>query len=93
MFQLTEQAAQELKKLRDTVQEKQPGSVLRLFRGGVGEFKLAVDSPEEGDQELYCADEKVLVVNPETSRVLTNVTLDCKDTPEGRGFVFEGRVE
>ena len=93
MFQLTEQAAQELKKLKDAMQEKQLGGVLRLFGSGEGEFKLAVDSPEEGDQELYCADEKVLVVSPEISGVLTNVTLDCKDTPEGRRLVFEERVE
>ena len=40
---------------------------------------------------MYCADEKVLVVSSEISGILTNVTLDCKDTPEGRGFVFEER--
>ncbi len=93
MFQLTEQAAQELKKIKDEVQEQRPGTVPRLVRTGETEFNLAIDAPEEGDQELYCADEKVLVVSPEISGVLTNVTLDCKDTPEGRGFVFEGRVE
>jgi len=31
MFQLTKQAAQELKKIRDEVQEQHPGSVARLF--------------------------------------------------------------
>ena len=93
MFQLTEQAAQVLGKIKGEVQEEQPGTVLRLVRAGETKFKFVIDAPAEGDQELYCADEKVLVVDPEISRVLTNVTLDCKDTPEGRGFVFEGRVE
>ena len=93
MFQLTEIAAQVLGKIKGEVQEEQPGTVLRLVRAGETEFKFVIDAPEEGDQELYCADEKVLVVSPEISGVLTNVTLDCKDTPQGRGFVFEERVE
>ncbi len=91
MFQLTEQAAQELKKIRDEVQEEQPGSVPHLFRSGEEEFNLTIDLPVEGDQELYCADEKVLVMDAETSRILADVTLDYKDTPQGRRFVLENR--
>jgi len=34
MVQLTEQAAQELKKIRDEMQEQHPGSVPRLFQSG-----------------------------------------------------------
>ncbi|MFQ5881509.1 MAG: hypothetical protein ACE5I9_03395 [Candidatus Methylomirabilales bacterium] len=92
MFQLTEKAAQELKKIKDEVQEQQPGSVPRLTRSGEREYKLAIDVPEEGDQELYCADEKVLLVDRETSRALADVTLDYKDTSEGHRFVFEGEL-
>ncbi len=89
MFQLTETAAQELKKIKDQVQEQQPGSLPRLVRSTEAEFKLAIDAPKEGDQELFCADEKVLVVDPQTGARLENLTLDFKETPQGRGFVFE----
>ncbi|MFQ5532678.1 MAG: hypothetical protein ACE5EP_02380 [Candidatus Methylomirabilales bacterium] len=91
MFQLTETAAQELKKIKDQLQEQKPGSVPRLVRTGETEFKLAVDAPADGDQELYSADEKVLVVDAETSGALTNVTMDFKDTSQGQAFVFELR--
>ena len=93
MFHLTEQAAQELKKIRDEVQEQHPGSVARLFQSGEGEFTVTIGLPVEGDQELYYADEKVLVIAPETSRIMADVTLDYQDTPQGRRFVFEMRAE
>ncbi len=88
MVQLTEQAAQELKKIRDKVQEQHPGGVARLFQSGEGEFTVTIGLPVEGDQELYYADEKVLVVAPETSRILADVTLDYQDTPQGHKFVI-----
>jgi Fe-S cluster assembly iron-binding protein IscA len=93
MFQLTEQAAQELKKIRDEVQEQHPGSVPRLFQSGEGEFTLTIGLPVAGDQELYYADENVLVVAPETGRIMTNVTLDYQDTPQGHNFVIKRREE
>ncbi len=93
MVQLTEQAAQELKKMRDKVQEQHPGGVARLFQSGEGEFTVTIGLPVEGDQELYYADEKVLVVAPETSTILADVTLDYQDTPQGHKFVFEMRAE
>ncbi len=93
MVQLTEQAAQELKKIRDEVQDQHPGSVARLFQSGEGEFTVTIGLPVEGDQELYYADEKVLVIAPETSRIMADVTLDYQDTPQGRRFVFEMRAE
>ncbi len=93
MFHLTEQAAQELKKIRDEVQEQHPGSVPRLFQSGEGEFTVTIGLPVAGDQELYCADEKVLIVAPETSRILADVTLAYQDTPQGHKFVFEMRAE
>lgn len=92
MFTLTETAAQELKKIKDQLQEREPGSVPRLIRSGEEEFKLAVDVPGEDDQELYCADEKVLIVDPETGGALQNITLDFMETPRGRAFVFEQRT-
>lgn len=90
MFQLTETAAQELKKIKGQVQEQAPGSIPRLVRSSETEFKLAIDAPGEGDQELFCTDEKVLLVDRETSTLLGNVTLDFKETPRGQTFVFEG---
>ncbi len=93
MVQLTEQAAQKLKKIRDEVQEQHPGSVARLFQSGEGEFTVTIGLPVEGDRELYYADEKVLVIAPETSRIMADVTLDYQDTPQGRRFVFEMRAE
>ena len=93
MFQLTKQAAQELKKIRDEVQEQHPGSVARLFQSGEGEFTVTIGLPVAGDRELYYADEKVLVMAPETSRIMTNFTLDYQDTPQGHNFVFKEREE
>ncbi len=93
MVQLTEQAAQELKKIRDEVQEQRPGSVPRLYQSGEKDFNLTNGLTVAGDRELYCADEKVLVVAPETSRILADVTLDYQDTPQGHKFVFEMRAE
>lgn len=93
MFQLTETAAQELKKIKDQVQAQEPEGVPRLVRSGETEFKLAIDAPVEGDQELFCEDEKVLVVDRETSALLGSVTLDFKETPRGQAFVFEGGPE
>ncbi len=94
MVQLTEQAAQELKKIRDEVQEQRPGSVPRLYQSGEKEFNITIGLPVAGDQELYYADEKVLVVAPETSRILADVTLDYQDTPQGHKFVInKGRAE
>jgi Fe-S cluster assembly iron-binding protein IscA len=93
MFQLTEQAAQKLKKIRDEVQEQHPGGVARLFQSGEGEFTVTIGLPVAGDQELYYADEKVLVMAPETGRIMTNFTLDYQDTPQGHNFVFKEREE
>ncbi len=94
MVQLTEQAAQELKKIRDEVQEQHPGGVARLFQSGEGEFTVTIGLPVAGDQELYYADEQVLVMAPETSRIMTNFTLDYQDTPQGHNFVInKGRAE
>ncbi len=94
MVQLSEQAAQKLKKIRDEVQEQHPGGVARLFQSGEGEFTVTIGLPVEGDRELYYADEKVLVVAPETSRILADVTLDYQDTPQGYKFVdIKGRME
>lgn len=90
MFQVTETAAQELKKIKEQVQAQEPEGIPRLVRSGETEFKLTIDAAVEGDQELFCSDEKVLVVDRETSAMLGNVTLDFKETPRGQAFVFEG---
>ncbi len=93
MFQLTEQAAQKLKMIRDEVQEQHPGAVARLFQSGEGEYTETIGLPVARDQELYYADEKVLVMAPETGRIMTNFTLDYQDTPQGHNFVFKEREE
>ena len=91
MFQLTETAAHVLKNIKDEMQEQQPGSVPRLLRTGEAEFKLALDVPTQEDHTLHSADETVLVVDQETNKVLTNVTLDFQETPQGQAFVFTQR--
>ncbi len=93
MFQLTDVAARQLKEMQDDVRRGRPGSVLRLVRTPEAKLKLAVDAPAEGDCELYCDDEVVLVVDPETSEELANQTLNYLETPRGRAFVFEQRAE
>lgn len=90
-MQITETAAQELKKLKEQIQPERPGNVPRLVRGDrEGQFRLVLDSPKEGDEPLYYADEPVLVVDAETSQALADITLDCKETPQGRALVMEG---
>lgn len=88
MLQLTEKAAQELRRVKAVMQVEEPGSVPRLIWDGE-EFKLHMGVPEEGDQELYWGDEEILVVDPETNTALADVTLDYNDAPPDRGFVFE----
>jgi len=91
MFQLSETAAHALKNIKQEMQGQQPGSVPRLVRTGDTEFKLAVDAPKQEDHVLHSADETVLVVDQETSAVLTNITLDFQETPQGEAFVFTQR--
>lgn len=90
-MQITETAAQELKRLKDTIRETQPGKVLRLVRHETeGKFDLVLDDQKEGDQEFHYADEKILLVDAEISGALGDVKLSCEETPEGRALVFEG---
>ncbi|MFQ5828596.1 MAG: hypothetical protein ACE5JD_05500 [Candidatus Methylomirabilia bacterium] len=64
--------------------------MLRLSRGGKEEeLTLTIDLPEAGDQELFSAGEKVLVVDSELSDALPNFVLAYKDTSQGRRFIFE----
>ena len=89
MLHMTEKAGAQLKKIKDQVQREQPDSTLRLVPAGVGQFSLGIATTvERGDQELYHEDEKVLVVDQQTSTVLSDVTLDFEEEPQGGRFVF-----
>lgn len=88
MLHLTKEAAHELKMIQDHVQAQLPGAVPRLLEAE-GTFELAVDLLKEGDEVLYHADEKVLIMDQETSRMVAEATLVCKETPRGRALVLE----
>ncbi len=90
MVQLTEAAARELKRIKDRAREQKSDSIPRLVPMPEGGFNLTLQAPEEGDDELYFADDTVLAVDPEAGRVLADVTLDYVVTPQGRRFVFVG---
>lgn len=90
-MQITETAVQELKKLKEQLQQERPGGVPRLIRTErEGQFRLVLDSPKEGDEPLFYADEPVLVLDAETSRAMADLTLDCKETPQGRALIVVG---
>ena len=88
MVRLTKEAAQELKMIQENVHAQLPDMVPRLLQAA-GTFELAIDVPGEGDEVLYHADEKVLLMDQETSRMLTDATLVCKETPRGRALILE----
>jgi hypothetical protein len=89
-MQITETAARELKKLKDIACHAQPDGVPRLTRGEHEDhLQLILDIPKPGDAELYYADEKVLILDADTSRALADVTLDCRETPAGPSLFFE----
>lgn len=87
-MRLTKEAAEELKMIQEHVHAQLPGVVPRLLQAA-GTFELAIDVPEEGDEVLYHADEKVLLMDQETSRMVADATLVCKETPRGRALVLE----
>lgn len=89
-MQMTKAAAQELKRLKEMAQQAQPGVIPRLTYGEAeGEMKLVLDIPKDGDEAIYYADDKVLVVDAETSEALTDITLNCRKTPQGLTLVLE----
>lgn len=91
MLTLTKEAAQELKMIKDQLEEALPGGVLRLLLKPEGEVELVIDVTREEDEVLYSADEKILAMDMETSRILADVRVECKETPQGRALILQSK--
>ena len=91
MLTLTKEAAQELKMIKNQLEGALPGRVLRLLLEPEGEVELVIDVPQDEDEILYAADEKILAMDVETSRILADMTVECKETSQGRALVLHSR--
>lgn len=91
MLTLTKEAAQELKMIKDQLEEALPGRVPRLLLKPEGEVELVIDVPSDEDEILYVADEKILAMDVETSRILADVTVECRETPQGRALILQSK--
>lgn len=91
MLTLTKEAAQELKMIKEQLEGGLPDRVPRLLVKPEGEVELVIDVTREEDEVLYSADEKILAMDVETSRILADVMVECKETPQGRALVLHSK--
>ncbi len=57
---------------------------LRLARTSQGEFGLAIDEKQEGDQVVKQEERDILVLDEEISAALEGAILDVAESPEGQ---------
>ncbi|MFC1988406.1 hypothetical protein ACFLVJ_01055 [Chloroflexota bacterium] len=88
MVNVTERAKQELKRL---LTEKVDFSYacLRLMDRGEGNVGLGIDIESPGDEIVMYQGVKVLNVDPILSNIISGITIDVDDTPEGAEFVID----
>lgn len=91
MLTLTKEAAHELKMIKNQLEGALPGRVLRLLLEPEGEVELVIDVPQDEDEILYAADEKILAMDVETSRILADMNVACKETPQGRALILQSK--
>jgi Fe-S cluster assembly iron-binding protein IscA len=68
-------------------QTKTAGEILRLGLRG-DRFGLTLDAPNDDDQVFTSEGQDVLLVSPDLRELLTDVTIDAEETPEGGGLTF-----
>jgi Fe-S cluster assembly iron-binding protein IscA len=84
---VTEQASEHLRTLLDS-QEHEDDQVIRLAADTKGTARLVLDTEKAGDQVVEHRGGTVLVIEKPVSEGLSGVSLDVKDTPNGRSFTL-----
>jgi Fe-S cluster assembly iron-binding protein IscA len=87
MMIVTDEAKHELRETLLTNTDD-PEICLRLAMKSPSEFGLALDREVEGDQVIEHEGSKVLLIGREVAVFADSLTLDVKDTPEGKKLVF-----
>jgi Fe-S cluster assembly iron-binding protein IscA len=82
VISVTEHAKQVLKSILIDI-EADPDEGLRLLPSPKGEFVLARDIPQSGDQVVEHEGLKVLLIGVEYYNFLNGKTVDCEETEDG----------
>ena len=79
---VTERAADEL---RNVITETAPGpdQMLRLIATPEGGLALGVDTQREGDEVVEAQGEDILVIASNLLESLGDITIDCREAPDG----------
>ncbi len=86
MLQVAEKATALLREVQAD-QTKTPDEILRLGLRG-DHFGLTLDTPNDDDQVFTCEGRDILLVSPDLTELLSDVTIGAEETPEGRGLTF-----
>jgi Fe-S cluster assembly iron-binding protein IscA len=89
MFNITDRAKRELKKLLETSVEM-PQARLRLCDRGGGELGLGIDIEEKDDSVIQYEGSRILVISSRLIPRLNGITLDIDETPCGPQLVLCG---
>ena len=87
MFRVTDKAAQELKRIKNTANVP-AGKCLRLKRTSTGELNLGVDSGRPGDQVISCKETKVMVLGEDLSAQLESMIMDVQVSESQAEFLL-----
>ncbi len=84
MMAVTTRAKEALleKKRAANITDREVG--LRVASNSAGDYVLVADRARADDQVVEHEGATVLLVDTDTQGKLTGVTMDCRDTPEGR---------
>jgi hypothetical protein len=85
-LKVTEQASTLLKEMLDAV-EHLPEQVIRMVPGSAGDFKLVLDTPQKGDQEVQHQGNTVLVIEANFSESLSGTALETREEPNGSSLI------
>jgi Fe-S cluster assembly iron-binding protein IscA len=79
---VTDRAAEEL---RNVITEAAPApdQMLRLVATPGGGLALGVDRPREGDEMIEAQGADILVIASNFLEALGDITIDCREAPEG----------
>jgi Fe-S cluster assembly iron-binding protein IscA len=91
MLTVTENARTVLKEILENA-EAQPEQSLRLIEEE-GNYGLALDTKQEGDQVVEHEGTTVLLVGAEIKTELEDIVLDLQDTPGGPRLAFVPKEE
>jgi len=86
MLTVTESAKQLLWEML-MANSNNPDAGVRLNIDSTGRLSLVLSKQGYGDHIVEYEEEKVLLVAPEVASIVSNVTLDTKDTPNGPKLV------